>query len=317
MKKNLLLLAFVSLSLFASAQQDPQFTNWMFDRISFNPAAAGMKRMHCIQGFHRDQWDGFDRDPKTYMFNYNGYITPKDKLVGLGATFYTEVLGQETNNIFRASGAYHHQINENTLSVGVQMGMISKKLGTDWIAIDDNDAAIPYRGASQASFDMSLGLMFYSGEKYYVGASATHLNAAELDELNIKIARHYYFMGGYNYDINGDLTLRTNALLKSDLAAPVAFDLNANVLWTNSFWGGLSFRPGDAIAPMLGFQKDLGCKTANRKTTCQSFMIGYSYDITLSDIRDYSAGSHEIFATYCFNFSKAPLKARHGNPRFL
>jgi type IX secretion system PorP/SprF family membrane protein len=322
MKKHLLFLAFATSAILSTAQQDPQFTNWMFDRLSFNPAAAGMKRMHCVQAFHRDQWDGFDRDPKTYLFNYNGYMVGKqgpiqDKLIGFGASFYSEVLGQETNTVLRASGAYHHQFNKMTVSAGLQLGMYSKKLGKDWIYIDPDDSAIPTTGVSQTGLDASLGIMLYEGNKYYAGVSATHLNAANLDKLNIQVARHYYFMGGYNYDINSDFTLRTNALLKSDFSAPVALDVNANVLWSEMIWGGLSFRPGDAIAPMVGFQKDLGCKTQDRKTFCQQFKIGYSYDITLSQIKDYSAGSHEIFACYCFNFSKAPLKSRHGNPRFL
>lgn len=317
MKKSLLLLSVTVITIVSNAQQDPQFTQWMFDRLSFNPAAAGMKRMHCIQGFNRDQWDGFDRDPKTYLFNYNGYLVQSGMLFGMGASFYTEVLGQETNTVFRPSFAYHHQVGANTLSVGLQPGFYSKRLGNDWRPIDPDDPSIPFQGASQGNFDLSLGLMFYNSDKWYAGASATHLTAAKLDDLFMRLARHYYFMGGYNYDINGDLVLRTNALLKSDFKAPAAFDINANVLWNNSFWGGLAFRPGDAVAPMVGFQKDLGCKTENRKTFCQSFMVGYSYDITLSEIRNYSAGSHEIFATYCFNFSKTPNKARHGNPRFL
>ena len=317
MKKSLLLLAVAVVSLTAQAQQDPQFTQWMFDRLSFNPAAAGMKRMHCITYLHRDQWDGFDRDPKTHLLNYNGYITPNQKLIGIGGSFLTEVLGQEQNTIVRLSGAYHHQIDDNTLSIGIQPGIYSKQLGSDWVYIDPDDSAIPENGRAQTAFDLSLGFMFYNADNWYAGASATHLTGANLDDLSMELARHFYFMGGYNYDINGDLRLRTNALVKSDFNAPVSFDINANVLWTQTLWGGLAFRPGDAIAPMVGFQKDFGCKTENRKTFCQSFMLGYSYDITLSEIRDYSAGSHELFMTYCFNFSKAPARGRYGNPRFL
>lgn len=322
MKKHLLSLAAFVLTLTVTAQQDPQFTNWMFDRLSFNPAAAGMSRMHCVQGFYRNQWDGFVRAPKTGLFNYNGYVAPTSgflagRLIGVGASVISESLGQENNTLFRASGAYHHQINSMTVSAGLQVGIYSKRLGDDWVFIDPDDDAIPVNGASQTGLDLSLGFMAYQGDKYYVGASATHLNAANLDKLNVQVARHYYFMGGYNFDINSDFTLRTNALLKSDFAAPVAFDVNANVLWSQMVWGGLSFRPGDALAPMVGFQKDLGCKTEDRTTFCHQFKIGYSYDITLSQINEFSSGTHEVFATYCFNFTKAPIRALHGNPRFL
>ncbi|MCC6600565.1 MAG: type IX secretion system membrane protein PorP/SprF [Crocinitomicaceae bacterium] len=317
MKKSLLFVALAVVAQLANAQQDPQFTNWMFDRVSFNPAASGMVKRHCISLFHRDQWDGFDRDPKTYMFNYNGYL-PGSLPIGLGATFYTEVLGQEKNNIFRVSPSYHYSLpGGNMISGGLSLGYASKTFGKDWVYIDPDDSAIPLKGASQGKFDLGLGLMFYKDTKYYAGVSATHLTAAELDKLNVQMARHYYFMGGYNYDINADFKLRSNLLLKSDFSAKPAFDVNINALWREMVWGGLSYRPGDAIAPMLGFQKCLAPAQKGRTSFAQCFMLGYSYDITTSQIKDYSAGSHEIFVTYCFNISQMPIKSRHGNPRFL
>lgn len=317
MKNKLLLFVFIVAAQMANAQQDPQFTNWMFDKVSFNPAASGMTKRHCISVFHRDQWDGFDRDPKTYMLNYNGYL-PGSLPIGLGATFYTEVLGQEKNNIYRLSPSYHYALsNGNVISGGISLGLASKKFGKDWIYIDPDDSAIPTNDVSQGAFDLGFGLMFYNSSKYYAGISATHLTAADLDKLNVQMARHYYFMGGYNYDLNSDFKLRSNLLLKSDFSAKPAFDANVNALWREMLWGGLSFRPGDAIAPMLGFQKCLDPVQKGRSTLSQCFTLGYSYDITTSQIKDYSNGSHEIFVTYCFNVVQTPIKARHGNPRFL
>ena len=317
MKKLYFLLLAFSLAGAVNAQQDPQFTMWMFDRISFNPAAAGIDNMHQIQAFHRDQWDGFNNDPKTYLFNYNGYVKAAGRTVGIGVSAMTEVLGQEQNKFARLSGSFHQPIGNNVLSAGFQVGLVSKTLGTNWIAIDPTDPNIPYTGASEGGFDANVGLMFYQKDKFYAGVSATHLPATDLTDLGFTTARHLYLMGGYNHDLNNGLIIRSNALVKTDMKAAPAIDINANVLWNNLLWGGLAFRPGDAIAPMAGMQMALNTVQQGRYTYTHGFKMGYSYDITLSTIKDYSAGSHEFFLTYEFNLGKTPIRRISGDPRLL
>lgn len=321
MKKLILAIATSTLSVFSFAQQDIQLTQWQFDRLSFNPAVAGIDRMHSATLFHRDQWDGFDRDPKTYLFNYHGMFGAKQQWGG-GATFYTEVLGQQTNTAIRANGAYHLGISGgNFVSFGLSVGAYSSKLGHDWRPIvEDDDVVTRLRGnnQSQTVLDLGLGVMLYQPNKYYIGISATHLNAPSLDKLYSQMSRHLYVMGGYEYPIgDGNLVLRPNALVKTDLAS-TQFDINADVLWDQMLWGGLSFRPGDAISPYVGFQKAFASRPISAtKTANSSIKIGYAYDITTSEIKNYSAGSHEIFLTYCIGFGEIPIRAKHSNPRFL
>lgn len=321
MKKLLLVCATAALTTLSYAQQDIQLTQWQFDRLSFNPAVAGIDRMHSATLFHRDQWDGFDRDPKTYLFNYHGMFGPKQN-IGAGATFYTEVLGQQTNTAVRLNGAYHLPINGgHFFSGGLSVGIYSSKLGNDWRAIDMEDVVV--RGLignnqSQTALDAGLGLMLYQPNKYYIGLSATHLNAAKLDKLYSQLSRHIYVMGGYELPLGGsDFVLRPNALVKTDLAS-TQFDINADVLWNQMLWAGLAFRPGDAISPYVGFQKAFASKPISAtKTANSSLRIGYAYDVTTSEIRNYSSGSHEIFMTYCIGFGDIPIRAKHSNPRFL
>jgi type IX secretion system PorP/SprF family membrane protein len=320
MKKLYFLLLTFSLAGAVNAQQDPQFSLWMFDKISFNPAAAGIDNMHQVQAFHRDQWDGFDRDPKTYLFNYNGYVKAAGRTVGLGLSAMTEVLGQETNRFIRLSGAYHLPIGNNILSAGVQVGILQKSFGGNWIAVDPNDPIVGDLNAgntSDAGLDANVGLMFYQKNKYYAGVSMTHLPASSLTYLNFTSARHLYAMGGYNYDLNNGLVIRSNALVKTDLKADPAIDVNANVLWNNLLWGGVAYRLGDAIVPMAGMQMTLNTVQQGRYTYTHGFKMGYAYDVTLSAIRDYSAGSHEFFVTYEFNLGKAPIRRISGDPRLL
>ena len=322
MKKSLLTTTIVFLTLSLFAQQDPQLTFWMYDKQSFNPAGAGFDPNHCVTLIYRNQWTGFDSSPRTTLFNYSGNYGVNNFKFGAGLSFFNDQLGQEKNNNFRLHFAPKFDLGGKTVSLGVTLGAMNKALGNDWIAIDDfrQDDAIPDSQQSQTAFDMSFGAMIYEQGKYYFGVSATHLTAPELDELNFKSAQHFYAMGGYNFPVgSAPFTIRTNALVKSDLAAPPAFDLNANVLWNNLIFGGLTFRPGDAISPMAGMEYCFAPKSSNggRTTLNQCLRLGYTYDITTSELRNYSSGSHEVFVTYCFNFETAPIRSRHNNPRFL
>jgi type IX secretion system PorP/SprF family membrane protein len=316
MKKIILSVILATLTLITVAQQDPQYTQWQFDRLSVNPAFSGFDRNHNVTILHRDQWDGLDKDPKTYLFNYSGMYGAKQN-IGVGLTFYTEVLGQQQNNIFRISPSYHHDLgNSNYFSAGLSLGMVSSKLGANWVYIDAGDPTIPTNEKSQSVGDVSLGFTFYQPKKYYIGISSTHLNSADLDDLGIKVARHYYIMGGYEAPVGSSLVIRPNVLLKTD-AASTQFDINADALWNDMLWAGLAFRPTDAIAPYVGFQTKFEPINKGTAQTEHGLKLGYAYDVTTSDIKDYSAGSHEIFLTYWWKRSEIPIRARHSNPRFL
>lgn len=295
-------------------------TFWMFDRLSFNSAAAGMEDCHCGSIFYRNQWTGFERAPKTGLFNYNGAFAANNFKFGAGLTFFRDALGQETNSVFRGHFAPKFDLGGKTLALGINIGATNKRFGDNFNPIDENDSSIPSNEVAQTVFDIGLGAMIYEQDKYYFGVSVTHLTAPEFSDLFYKSAAHMYIMGGYNFPIgSGPLELRTNALVKSDLAVTPAFDVNANVLWNKFLFGGLTFRPGDAIAPMAGLEWKFPTKNTNggRTELNQKLRLGYTYDITTSEIRNYSSGSHEFFVTYCFNMVTSPIRAKHNNPRFL
>ena len=127
MKRSLIVLLFCCFYAVSNAQQDPQFSQWMFDKISFNPAAAGLNGMHCISAFARDQWDGFSGDPKTFMLNYEGFH--KKAAGGIGFTLYGESLGQEKNTVFKFDYAYAFPMpNGDSFHAGIGVGLFMKKL---------------------------------------------------------------------------------------------------------------------------------------------------------------------------------------------
>ena len=209
-------------------------------------------------------------------------------------------------------------VGQNKLSLGLGVGYLGKQLGGNWVA-PDGPASIPLDDAidgsrvTDGSFDLNFGAYLFNPDNYYVGLSATHLTGQNLNDLNIEVARHLYFMAGYIYPVNNNIKIRPNLLVKSD-GNETTLDINANVLVNNMIWAGLAYRTEDAIAPMVGFQTSWNNED---ETFPQTIRVGYSYDLTTSEIKNYSSGSHEIMVTYCFNMIDKVLMKKHSNPRFL
>lgn len=319
MKKIYLLLIVASLgsaSLFG--QQDPQFSQFMYDRLSVNPGSAGSQDALCATLLGRQQWSGFTGQPNTALLNLSGPIESIKSGVGL-SLLYDEI-GPQTTTSARLSYAYHIKVGGATkLGLGVSLGVISSSLNYDWTAYDYTtgspvmgtglgDEGIPLGDQAATTFDASFGAYLYN-PKYYVGASVVHLNEGDLSDMNIQVARHLYFMAGYNFDLTPKLVLTPHVLAKTDLAS-TQLDVNATVMYANTFWFGVSYRLEDAVAPMAGYQYEFPGGKSNLR-------IGYSYDFTTSELNNYSSGSHELMLSYCLKLAKPLPKRVYKNPRFL
>lgn len=295
----------------ASAQQDPQFSQYMFDRLSVNPAVAGSSGNICATMLLRQQWSGFDGAPKTGLINLQGPLTKINS--GLGLSIYFDKLGQEKSTIARLSYAYHLKVgSQSTLSAGLYAGLTGRALEGNWVAIDPvaNDNAIPTAGKSASGFDLGAGI-YYKSPQLWLGISSTQLPETELDDVSIKNKRHYYVQAGYDWALGGNkkYTLQPSILLKSD-ASSTQIDIGALFLYDNMFWLGVGYRTEDAIAPILGYQYQF--------PNGQSMLrIGYSYDVTTSELKNHSSGSHEVMLNYCFMIVKPVVNEIYHHPRFL
>ena len=320
MKKVYLLILVASLgsaSLFG--QQDPQFTQFMYDRLSVNPGSAGSKDAICATLFGRQQWSGFSGQPNTGLLNISGPIESIKS--GVGVSVYYDEIGPQTSTSARLSYAYHLKLGGATkLGLGVSLGVISSGLNHKWKAYDYTatgvgdmgtgigDPSINQTNKSATAFDASFGAYLYN-PKYYAGVSVVHLNEGDLSDMNIKVARHIYVMAGYNFELTPQLVLTPHVLAKTDLAS-TQLDVNATVMYANTFWFGVTYRLEDAVAPMAGYNYEFpGGNSALR--------IGYSYDFTTSELNKYSSGSHELMLSYCLKIAKPLPKRVYKNPRFL
>ncbi len=309
MKRVLFGLFLLTLVFTAKAQQDYQFTHYMYDKLSFNPGYAGLNKSICGTIIFREQWSGFDGNPTTALVNVHAPV--KMLRGGLGFTYVSDKLGFESNNLARLSYSYHMGLGVGDLGIGISAGILQKSIQANWITPDGtpaiDDASIAVSGANGLVPDINLGV-FYQQNQLYMGISATHLYAPDLTELNISNAKHFWITAGYEYGLGPDLKLRPSILAKSD-AASTQLDVNINVLYKDMIWGGVSYRVSDAIAPMVGYQNnDVGGGTLR---------IGYAYDVTTSQIKGYSNGSHDIMVNYCFNLEKPKPLQKSKNPRFL
>jgi type IX secretion system PorP/SprF family membrane protein len=294
----------------AIAQQDPQFTQYMFDRLSVNSAVAGTTGQLCATALLRQQWTGFDGAPRTGLLNVSMPLANISS--GIGLSVYLDELGQQKSTFARLHYSFHRRIGAGTLGIGVYAGMGSHTLGRNWIARDDvqTDIAIPTNGQSDTGFDLGGGL-YYTSPTFWIGISSTHLTEAELPDVSITLKRHYYAQAGYDWAIGGDrnYVLQPSTLVKSD-GVTTQVDLNALFLYNNMVWLGVSYRTQDAIAPMIGYQHQfLDGRSMLR--------LGYSYDVTTSPIRNYQSGSHEVMLNYCVTLEKKPQELFYRNVRFL
>ena len=245
MKKILPIIALSILSVSANAQQDPQFSQNMFNKLYVNPASAGASEAICLHALYRAQWVNFDGAPKTFVFGVDAPLM--ENKVGVGLSVSSDKIGYENTLMGKLAGAYHFGIGSGKLGVGLDFDFLQHSIdGGSFIAPDPShqtdDPAIPQKNASGTAFDMGAGL-FYHSEKLYIGASASHLleSKVDLDKFKKEFKRHFYGMIGYSFDLSPSLALKPSVFVKN-VTDNTTLDFNLNLHINNRFWVGASYR---------------------------------------------------------------------------
>lgn len=312
MKRSLFLTVCLLTAKISVAQQDKQFTHYMYDKMSYNPAATGFNG-YCATIIYRNQWDRVERAPNSTLVNVQGNF-PQQNL-GLGISFTNDAIGFQRNNTMLLNGAYHFGTSAGVLSAGFGAGIINVGFSPDWVPpqtyVDPNLPA-PLSGSG---LDMNFGLHWYGKHKpYYVGFSTTHLSPATMQSINYQVARHYYVLGGYNFHLPySKIDLKPSILIKADGATSI-FDFNTTAdYWLNNYsflWGGFSYRLQDAVALNVGY-----AFSPSRNTKLSMVKIGYSFDIMTNALNTYGKGTHELMLNLCVFPPR--LIGSHGNPFIL
>lgn len=321
-----LTVALAAITSVSFAQQDPQFTQFMHSKLIYNPGYAGTSEAICANVLYRQQWVNFPGAPKTGLLSFDMPIGKLPLAVGLNVM--TDQIGFSKTLFARLAVAWNRHIGAGVLGVGIDGGILQQQFNGTWITPDGitkEDYAIPnYQSTTMASananlnklsYDLGFGAFYSIANKMYVGISSTHLAAQDLKaggagDVAYKLARHYYIVGGYTFNLGegGKHGINPNVKVKTD-AASTQLDVNLSYIYNQSFWVGVSYRMQDAIAPMLGYKFTKG--------GAKGLKIGYSYDLTTSKIKGYSSGTHEIMLGYCMVPKNKNKVTSYQNARFL
>lgn len=279
-----------------SAQQDPHYTQYMYNMSVMNPAYAGSKESLSMGLLHRRQWIELEDAPTTSTFFGH---SPVGKNVGLGLSVVSDRIGPVDENNVYGDFSYTLKLGgEHKLALGLKAGLTLHNV--DYLRKiaptlpQQGDGAFG-RDVSNSYFNFGSGAFYYTN-KYYLGISVPNmLKATHLDfdgRTYGNEASHYFFTGGYVFDINQSIKFKPFFMCKSSFEAPASWDVSTNFLFKDKFEIGATYRLDDSFGAMVNY------------AITPSLKIGYAYDHIVSDLKVTTPSSHEVILLFDVNFSK-------------
>jgi type IX secretion system PorP/SprF family membrane protein len=289
------------------AQQDPQYTQYMYNMNVVNPAYAGSRGTLALGMLGRAQWTNVSGAPTTMTFDAHA---PVGKRVGLGFSMIADEIGPAKEQNLYTDFSYTISTSmEGRLAFGLKAGVTLLNVNLIDITLPQtqtSDDPLFDENINDAFPNFGAGVYYYN-EKFYVGFSVPNiLKSQHLDKDNIYAKAseevHYFLTSGYVFDLSSTLKFKPSVMFKGVSGAPVSFDVNANFLLYDRFELGASYRWEDAVSLLFNFG------------VTRSFRVGYAYDYTISDFSNArTGGAHELFLLYDIDFTKKNLKS----PRFF
>ncbi len=298
----LTVLLIVSMAFMSSAQQDPQFTNYMFNTMSVNPAYTGSRGHFTVFGLHRSQWVGLDGAPRSQNFNIE---SPVGKNVGLGFSVVNDRLGPSEELWVDVNFSYTIRLSEERkLSFGIKAG--GRNLNVDFTqGTFQNPDAIFQQNINNRFLPTAGAGIYYHTERSYLGLAVPNFftdehyeqvqQAVEAERL------HFFLIGGKVFDLNERTKFKPAFLFKYVVGAPVIVDVSANFMLNENLRLGVAYRWDDSVSGLAGFQ------------VTDQILLGYSYDYTTTRLQDFNSGTHEIMLRYELRSREKQLKS----PRFF
>lgn len=289
-------------------QQETMFTQYMFNGLAINPAYAGSHQTLEFTALAREQWTGLEGAPSTQTFTAHSPL--KNRSIGLGLSIIHDKIGITSQ--FGVYGAYSYRIqfnNKGVLSMGLQAGFtqyqedLTKLQGS---IRDPNDPNFSQDQISKFMPNFGAGLYYYT-KRFYMGLSAPHLVQNKLDNIETAYSearqkRHYFYTTGYVFDLSRSIKFKPNLLFKVVEGAPLEIDINANFLFQELLWLGVSYRSFDSFDAIV------------QLNVTEQFSIGYAYDFaTTTELKRLHSGSHELM----LNYRVKPPRRRMLTPRYF
>ena len=304
--KNLFLIFFgILISLEVCSQQDPQYTQYMYNTMSVNSAYTGQRNVLSITGLYRTQWVGIDGAPKTLTFGIHSPL--KNENLGIGLSIVSDQLGPIREDYIDLNFSYTIRLNELTeLSFGLKGGL--HNLSSDWtrgVIFQNTDLAFN-ENISLFSPTIGVGLYLHS-TRGYLGLSLPNiLTTKHYDDYKGSLSSeslHFFLIGGYVFNIDNSIKLKPAFMVKAVSGSPIIADLSMNTMFNNRFVLGLAYRWDDSISGLTGLQ------------VSDTLFIGYAYDYNNSMGNKYTGGTHEIMLR--FELQEITKRLKILSPRFF
>lgn len=299
----------------AFAQQDAQFTQYMYNGMYYNPAFAGKDGGFRFSALHRSQWlnyttnSGAGGAPVTQLLTAQGSLDGKN--IGYGLTIVNDQIGPTGNLELNIQGAYHKKIKRGSLSIGFSAGMFSSSLDYGELVVVNPEPNLPTSGKeSQLNFNVGFGALLDKG-KYYLGLSSRHLNEPTFDfgdgSYGNQLKNHSYLLFGYRFRPVGSLTIEPSLLLKTVSFNNFSYDVSVIATHQNKISGGLAFRGEESVSLLLGYSllRD------------NSLKLGYAFDLVVGGLEAKAPTSHELMLRYVLpDISRQIDRVIQRTPRF-
>lgn len=287
MKTRILIFVLILTASASFAQQDAQFTQYMYNTINVNPAYAGSRGVMSIFGLHRTQWVGLDGAPVTNALSFNTPINNSN--IGIGLSAINDRIGPTVENTLSVDVSYTVKTSETyKLSFGVKgtgnfFNLDASKLNPQ-VATDPS--LVNY---SKFSPNVGAGIYLHS-DKSYIGVSVPNfIQTNRYDSDNVAIFKeriNYYFIAGHVFDLNPNIKFKPALLTKLVTGSPLQVDVSGNFMFNEKFVIGAAYRWDAAVSALAGFQITDG------------LYIGYGYDMETTKLKKYNSGSHEVFLRF-------------------
>ncbi|KRD61445.1 MULTISPECIES: type IX secretion system membrane protein PorP/SprF [unclassified Flavobacterium] len=290
MRTKLFFFVILLVTYMGHAQQDAQFTQYMYNTININPAYAGSRGALSIFALHRDQWVGLDGAPKTNTISVNTPINNSN--VGLGVSLVNDKIGPTNENQFSVDLSYTVPTSETwKLSFGIKG--TADIFNLDVTKLNPETQGDPQFQNLNNDFSPNIGAgIYWHSDNAYIGLSVPNfIQTNRYDDNDVAIYKdkiNYYLMGGYIFDFSQEVKFKPAVLTKMVEGAPLQVDVSANFLFFEKLTLGVAYRWDAAVSAMAGFQLTDG------------LYLGYAYDNETTRLRNYNSGSHEIFLRFEF-----------------
>jgi type IX secretion system PorP/SprF family membrane protein len=305
MKKYRLIFAVILFTISAQSQQNPQYTQYVYNMNIINPAYAGSNDALSLNFLARTQWVGIDGAPQTLTL---GGHSPLGKNLGLGLSVIIDKIGPVQEQNIYADFSYTLNLkNDAKLAFGLKAGVTAFNLCLDClISVDQESLDFMDRAANKTLPNIGAGLFYYTNTFYLGFAMPNLLETFHFEKTGNQITNgsektHFFLNSGYVFDFNRDVKLKPSIMVKAAQGAPLSIDFSANALIYEKLEFGLSYRLTESVSALVNVKA--------RK----NLRIGYAYDYTLTTLGDFNSGSHEIFLLFNFESDRNRIRS----PRFF